>query len=244
MKRNLILTLLACGASTLLTTGAFAQATPDTSAPTTTGTNADGGHLLKHLTYALGLTGSQQAAIAPILEAAKPQFESIREQAQTARDGVISSVSTQITPLLTGTQQAKFAEMVQHMEARESGQGGGWHHGPGHDGGKFGKGGKFGGQDQLQHLTAALSLTAEQQAQIKPILDAAHAQVQTVFQNTSLTQQEKFAQVKDVLQGANGQINGILTPQQQTAFAALKQQMHHHFRGQEQGASPTPTPSA
>src|SRR5271166_905941 len=99
MKRNLILTILACGASALLTTGALAQATPDLSAPTTSGTTGDegpggegnGGGVLQHLTYALGLTGSQQAAIAPILEAAKPQLKAIREQAKTARDGVINN---------------------------------------------------------------------------------------------------------------------------------------------------------
>jgi Spy/CpxP family protein refolding chaperone len=257
MKRNLIITILACGASALLTTGAFAQATPDLAAPTTSGTTMDGGQaggpLLKRLTYALGLTGSQQAEIAPILEAAKPQLQAIREQAKTARDGVINNVVTQVNPLLTGTQQAKFAEMVQHLE-QGPGPGGpgspGAPDGPGHhrngiaQGGGAGKlgGGKFNGADQLQHLTTALNLTADQQTQIKPILDAAHAQVRTIFQNASLTPQQKFTQVKDVLEAANGQINGILTPAQQSAFAALKQQRYHRH-APAAGPSPTTTGS-
>jgi len=238
----------------MLITGAFAQDTPDTAAPTMSGTTTDdgsggGGHaggVLKRLTYTLGLTGSQQAEIAPIIEAAKPQLKAIREQAKTATDGVIDHVASQITPLLTGTQQAKFAEMVQQLEESPGpgGPGGPEGPGPGHSGKQpaGGGGGRFGGQEQLQHLTAALSLTPEQQTQIAPILDAAHAQVQTIFQNASLTPQQKFAQVKDVLVAANGQIDGILTPKQQAAFAALKQEMRHGRRpGGVPAASPSPS---
>jgi len=210
----------------MLITGAFAQDTPDTAAPTMSGTTTDdgsggGGHaggVLKRLTYTLGLTGSQQAEIAPIIEAAKPQLKAIREQAKTATDGVIDHVASQITPLLTGTQQAKFAEMVQQLEESPGpgGPGGPEGPGPGHSGKQpaGGGGGRFGGQEQLQHLTAALSLTPQQ----------------------------KFAQVKDVLVAANGQIDGILTPKQQAAFAALKQEMRHGRRpGGVPAASPSPS---
>jgi Spy/CpxP family protein refolding chaperone len=261
MKRNLILTLIVCGTAALLTGATFAQTAPGDSTPANTGTisddgpgGGDGGHLLQRLTYALGLTGSQQAAIAPIINAAKPQLKAIREQAKTARDGVINSVSTQITPLLSGTQQARFAEMVHNLEAGPGPGGpmgfGGGLGGPGHahpgtaagasPGGKLKK---FGGDDQLQHLTTALDLTPEEQAQIKPILQAAHAQVQAILTNTSLAPQQKFTQAKAVLQAANGQINGILTPAQQTQFAALKEERLHR-KAAAPAASPSPSPAA
>jgi len=243
MKRKLIPVLLACGASVLLGTAyadvATPAPTPDSSPVEDAGPH-HGDHLLKHLTYALGLTGSQQAEIAPILEAAKPQLKAIHQQAKTDRDSVFSSVSSQITPLLTGTQQAKFAEIIQRLEAGPGpGQGEGkqFRHGPHGDGG--GRGG-----DQLAHLTTALGLTTDQQAQIKPILDAAHTQVKATFQNSSLTQEQKMTQVKSTLEAANSQINGILTPAQQAQFATLKQQWHHHHgQGGDSSANASATPA-
>ncbi len=254
MKRNLILTFLACGLGALMAAGAFAQTTPDTAATATTGTMPEGGpgadgragHLMQRLTSALGLSGSQQAAIAPILAAAQPQLQAIREQAKTARDGVINSVSAQVTPLLTGTQQARFAEMVQHLEEGPGPGGPGRAHpdaaGAASPGGKLKK---FDSDDQLQHLTTALGLTPAQQTQIQPILEAAHTQIRSIITNTSLTPQQKMAQARAVFEAANGQINGILTPAQQTQFAALKQEhLHRKARGLEPAASPTPSPSA
>jgi hypothetical protein len=239
MKRNLILTLIACGASVMLCMAAHAL-TPSPSPSASPDAGPDGHHggggLLGHLSYALGLSGSQQAEVAPILEAAKPQIQAIREQAKTQVDTVLNSVGTQITPLLTGTQQAKLAEILQNVE---NGQGPGGrrfgHGGPGGFGGPGGRGGRGGpgaggGQMQMQRLTTALGLTADEQTQIQPILDASHAQMKAIFQNTSLTPEQKIAQVKETSDAARSQINGLLTPAQQTAFAALKGQFHRGGR--------------
>jgi hypothetical protein len=246
MKRNLILTFL--GASVILITGALAftgnpSASPSAS-PGGHGGHGHGGGLLGHLSYALGLSGTQQGEIAPILEAAKPQFQAIEEQAKKERDLVISSIGIQVTPLLTGTQQARLAEIMQHME---SGPGPGW--GGGRGGGRFGRfGGRGGGGPgmqggQLQHLTAALGLSSDQQGQIKQILDATRAQAQTIFGNTSLTQDQKFAQAQQAREATNGQINSVLTPAQQTAFAAMKDRFHHRWNGGQPGASPSASPA-
>ena len=239
MKRNLILTILACGAGVML--GAAAQAETPTPAPSASPAGVcpagrhNGGGVLEHLTSALSLTGSQQAQIAPILEQAKPQMKAIREEAQAKRKALIDSVSTQITPLLTPDQQTKFAQLVQKVESGHPGGGKGVrgfarHGGPG----PAAQGGV------LQMMTANLGLTTDQQGQIKPILDAAHAQVQTIRQDTTLTPEQKLAKVKETMEAAHSQINGILTPAQQQQMATLKEKFH---RGHGPEGSPSATPS-
>jgi Spy/CpxP family protein refolding chaperone len=259
MKRTLIFTSLACAASLTLGTAAQAQ----TSTPTLSGTSAPActpgawkghhggphkeGGVLEHLTAALSLSGSQQAQIAPILEAAKPQMKAIHEQAQAARKTLIDSTASQITPLLSPDQQTKFAELVQKFEAGP-GPGGprhlGHHHGPGaadqSSSGAAAAPGAHG--DMLQHLTTELGLTSDQQTQIKPILDAAHTQVQAIRQDTTVPQDQKFAKIKETMEAAHSQINGILTPAQQQQLAAMRAQFHHGHGAPE--AQPSATPSA
>jgi len=244
MKRNLILTFLACGASVLLGTAAQAQtptpaptATPACSACPVAHKHGGGGGLLGHLTQALSLSGSQQAQIAPILEQAKPQLKTIHDNAVAQRKTVIESVSSQVTPLLTADQQAKFAQLVQKFE---NGPGPGAprfrHFGAGAPGASPGA-----HVDMLQKLTTELSLTTDQQNQIKPILDAAHAQVQAVHHDTTLTQEQKFAKVKETMEAAHSQIKGILTPAQQQTLEAMKAKFH---RGHGPESQPSASPSA
>ena len=241
MKRNLLLAFLACGAGLMLNLAAQAQSpTPAPSpcaSPCQWAGHKHGGHgggALEHLTSVLGLSGSQQAQIAPIIEAAKPQLKTIHDNAQAQRKAVIESAASQITPLLTPDQQTKFAQIVQNFE---NGKRPGGPHGFGRFGGAGGPGAKG---DVLQRLTSQLGLTTDQQNQIKPILDAAHAQVVTIRQNTSLTKEEQFSQIKGAMEAAHGQINGILTPAQQQQLEALKAKFHHGHG--EPSASPSTNP--
>ncbi len=112
--------------------------------------------------------------------------------------------------------------------------------GPGcHGGHHFGRGPGGGPGETLQKLTADLSLTADQQAAVKPILDALHAQNKAIHEDNSLTKEQKWAKAKDAREAANGQINGLLTPAQQQQFAALKEKRHHewHKGGEAQPAA-------
>jgi Spy/CpxP family protein refolding chaperone len=233
MKRTFVSTLLACGASLLLAVSTQAQ-TPESSP---SASPDGGGHgMLKHLTYALGLTGSQQAQIAAILEASKPQFQALHQQ----RNDLITSVGNQIDPILTGSQQAKFAEMEQRLENGPMGGGHRFGHFGG-QGGPGGPGGGGGGAKMLDRLTNELNLSSSQVAQIQPILDASHAQVQATMQNTSLAQADKFSEIKQTMESASTQINALLTPAQQAQYAALKQDFHHRRHGP--WASPSPSVS-
>ena len=98
-----------------------------------------------------------------------------------------------------------------------------------------------GGAGQLARLTTALSLTPDQQTQIKPIVDTFHTAMQSVKQDSSLALTDKRAKIKDARDTETSQINAILTPDQQTKFAALQAQMRNHHRDGAQGeVSPSP----
>ena len=105
----------------------------------------------------------------------------------------------------------------------------GGHHGP------------AGGADMMEHLTKELTLTADQQTKIKPILDALHTQIQTIRQDTTLTRKDQMPKVKEARDAANAQINGILTPDQQAKYAAMQQKMHEH-RHEAAEANPSASP--
>ena len=102
-----------------------------------------------------------------------------------------------------------------------------------------------GGGDQLARLTTELSLTADQQAQIKPIPDTLHTTIQTTRADNSLARPDQMAKIKEAHETANTAINALLTPDQQTKFAAMKEKMHNRHGGgaeSQVSASPVATP--
>jgi Spy/CpxP family protein refolding chaperone len=94
---------------------------------------------------------------------------------------------------------------------------------------------------RLEKLTTDLSLTANQQTQLKPILEKARTLDHTAKQDGSLSQQQKAARFKDAWNTANTQIASLLTPAQQEKFALVKDQYSNRRPGASQ---PSPTPAA
>ena len=74
---------------------------------------------------------------------------------------------------------------------------------------------------RLQHLTQKLNLTADQQQKIKPILEQEQQQVQTLHQDTSISQQDKWGKMQQIRQGTNDQIKSVLNPDQQQKFTQM-----------------------
>jgi Spy/CpxP family protein refolding chaperone len=102
----------------------------------------------------------------------------------------------------------------------------------GTEGGAHPWGGHHGGGGlSLEKLTTALSLTSDQQAQIKPILDTMHSTMQTLRGDTTLSQQDKMSQMKTAHQTAITGITAVLTPDQQAKFTALLATMHKGRHG-------------
>ena len=79
--------------------------------------------------------------------------------------------------------------------------------GPGPHGGH----GEFG----LEHMTKSLNLTADQQAKVKPILDAAKPQLQAIHQDA-------MTKAQAVHDSVASQIRPLLTADQQSKFDQLQ----------------------
>jgi Spy/CpxP family protein refolding chaperone len=69
------------------------------------------GSALNHLTKSLNLTTDQQAKVQPIIDAAKPQIQAIRQDAMQKTQALIANTTSQIRPLLSATQQKKFDDI-------------------------------------------------------------------------------------------------------------------------------------
>jgi len=106
--------------------------------------------------------------------------------------------------------------------------GGGWQHG------------QMPTADQrLQRMTQALNLTEDQQAKIKPILENESTQMQSLRSDSSLSQEDRFAKMKQLRESTSSQINPILTADQQKQYAEMMSRMRGRGPGQ---APPQPQP--
>ena len=85
----------------------------------------------------------------------------------------------------------------------------------------------------LSHLTSKLDLTADQEAKVQPIIDAAKPQIQAIHQ-------EAMQKTRAVMENAAAQIRPILNAQQQTKFDAIQkahQDMMNAMRAMHEASS-------
>jgi protein CpxP len=105
---------------------------------------------------------------------------------------------------------------------------------------------------QLAHLTAKLNLSAEQQAQIKPILVDRDQQAMALHTDTTLAPQDKRAKMESLHAESDAKIEAVLNDQQKKQYAEMKQKhqemmhehMKHHMDGMGPDAPPPPPPPA
>jgi hypothetical protein len=90
----------------------------------------------------------------------------------------------------------------------------------------------------LGELTSKLSLTADQQKTIGPIIASGIGQLRALRQDESLSQEDRRAQAKSILEQERTQIRAALTPDQQKIFDTLR------LHGPAVRPSPTPTPAS
>jgi len=135
-----------------------------------------------------------------------------------------------ILAVLAGS-TALYAQMGQE-------QGGGqWGHGSGQP---------MTADQRLQRMTKQLNLSDAQQQQIKPILENEAKQMQTLHDDSSLSQQDRMSKMMQIRQDTSSQIKPILNADQQQKYEEmLSRQGHGHGPGgpeqmQPQGQSPPP----
>ena len=68
----------------------------------------------------------------------------------------------------------------------------------------------------LKEVQSSLNLTDDQKAKVKDIFADARTKYQTVSSDTSLTDDQKKAKMKELHEGTLAKVNAVLTPDQQT----------------------------
>lgn len=92
---------------------------------------------------------------------------------------------------------------------------------------------------QLQRMTEQLGLSADQQSQIKPILADRQQKMQALWQNQSLSEEDRRSQMMSIRQDSNAKIEAVLTDEQKQKFEAMQERRGRHgeHRG---GGEPQP----
>ena len=95
-------------------------------------------------------------------------------------------------------------------------------------------------EEQLAHLTKSLSLSADQQAQVKPILEARRTEMMQLHQDSSMSHDDKMTKMKALDDDSHSKIEAVLNDQQKAKFEKMRdrQEQEHgmHGHGGEEGA--------
>lgn len=109
--------------------------------------------------------------------------------------------------------------------------------------GPRGRGMRMDPDRQLAHLTHELSLTTDQQAQIKPLLLERQQKIQALMQDQSGAPEDRRAQMRSIVEGTNNSIKALLNEDQKQKFAAMQERMRRSGPGgppPPDGSSPQP----
>jgi protein CpxP len=112
---------------------------------------------------------------------------------------------------------------------------------PGNGGGRFGRQ-QMDPDQQLAHMTKRYNLSADQQAQIKPILANQQQQMQALRGDSSLSRDDRMAKMKGIREDSSTKIQAILNDTQKKQYAEDQQRMQE--RMQERGGPPAGAPPA
>lgn len=77
-------------------------------------------------------------------------------------------------------------------------------------------------ESRLEEMSKQLNLTDDQKAKLKPILQDEEQQLQAVYNDTSLSHEQKMAKAKEIREAHKSQINNVLTPDQQKNWEEMK----------------------
>jgi hypothetical protein len=92
--------------------------------------------------------------------------------------------------------------------------------------------------NQLEHMTKTLNLTADQQTQIKPILTERQQKMQALWQDQSLSREDRHSKAEAIHQDTRSRIEAVLNDQQKQQFEAMQQRGPRGNANRPQGVSP------
>lgn len=93
---------------------------------------------------------------------------------------------------------------------------------------------EFNPDRQADHLGKKLGLTGDQVAQIKPILEARHQQIESLRSDSSLAPQDRRAKAQGIMQDSKTKIEAVLNDTQKQQFEQMLQERRSHHNSQPQ----------
>jgi len=99
----------------------------------------------------------------------------------------------------------------------------------------YGHRGMMNPDEQLKHLTKQLDLTADQQTQIKPLLENQQQQAMQLRQDQSLSQQDRHAKMMAIHTDTRSKIEAVLNDTQKQKYEAMQARMQEHMHDRMQG---------
>jgi periplasmic protein CpxP/Spy len=114
---------------------------------------------------------------------------------------------------------------------------------PAQEQGQPGRGpGRMDPDRQLQHMTRELGLSADQQGQIKPLLVDRQQKMEALFQDQSLSREDRRAKMEEIRQQSQSKIEAVLNDQQKQKFEAMQQRTRRGGPGQGGPEQSSPQP--
>jgi Spy/CpxP family protein refolding chaperone len=95
---------------------------------------------------------------------------------------------------------------------------------------------------QLERMTRELSLTADQQSQIKPLLVDREQKIGAAFQDQSLSREDRRSKMQAIRQDSQTKIEAVLNDQQKQKFEAMQQERGRRGGWQGGGQQGAPQP--
>jgi hypothetical protein len=80
---------------------------------------------------------------------------------------------------------------------------------------------------QIQMLTKKLNLTADQQNQLLPILTDRQQQMAAIWNDNSLSKQDRHAKVRAIREESKNKIEAVLNTNQKQTYEQMLQHQHH-----------------
>lgn len=100
--------------------------------------------------------------------------------------------------------------------------------------------------ERTAELTKRLKLSPDQQAKAKEALESQRSQMQSLHQDSSLSQDDRHAKMMEIHKSTDGQIRGLLDSNQQKKWDEIQakgeHQMHHNHQGPPEANEPAPPP--
>jgi protein CpxP len=97
---------------------------------------------------------------------------------------------------------------------------------------------------RLQRLTRMLDLTSDQQDKIKPLLVERQQKMQALFQDQSLSPEDRRTQGRTIMEGTNNSIKAVLTDDQKQKLEAMQERMRRNRPMGGPGGTPPPPPDS